>query len=106
MDSADGILGTGRSWRSKLYREPLLVSGAYRRQEINDLTTSPTNFLHIATASNDTTVRIWSLDPKDSKQPCVALLAGEGHSSHLLTVVCLLRNTLCNVGINDSGLPR
>ncbi|RYO86317.1 hypothetical protein DL766_009660 [Monosporascus sp. MC13-8B] len=54
--------------------------------EINDLATSPTNFLLIASASDDTTVRIWSLDPKDAKQPCVALLAGEGHSSHLLTV--------------------
>lgn len=54
--------------------------------EINDLATCPTNFLLIASASEDTTVRIWSLDPAHSKQPCVCLLAGEGHSSGLLTV--------------------
>ncbi|KAH9909137.1 WD40 repeat-like protein [Xylariomycetidae sp. FL2044] len=54
--------------------------------EINDLATCPTNFLLIASASDDTTIRIWSLDPAYSKQSCVCLLAGEGHSSHLLTV--------------------
>ncbi|KAJ1331902.1 polycomb protein EED [Microdochium nivale] len=54
--------------------------------EINDLSTCPTNFLLIASASDDTTVRIWSLDPADEDQPCVCLLAGEGHSSGLLTV--------------------
>jgi len=56
-------------------------------QEINDLSTCPTNFLLIASASDDTTVRIWSLDPADKDQTCVCLLAGEGHSSGLLTVV-------------------
>jgi len=54
--------------------------------EINDLSTCPTNFLLIASASDDTTVRIWSLDPADKDQTCVCLLAGEGHSSGLLTV--------------------
>lgn len=100
MNSADKILGTGRSWRSKSCWEPSLVPVTYKGQEINDLATSPTNFLHIATASDDTTVRIWSLDPKDAKQPCVALLAGEGHSSHLLTVVCLICNALCDLETN------
>ncbi|KAI0482871.1 WD domain-containing protein [Xylariaceae sp. FL0804] len=55
-------------------------------KEINDLATCPTDFLLIASASDDTTVRIWSLDPAWTKQPCVCLLAGEGHSAHLLTV--------------------
>ncbi|KAI1437983.1 WD domain-containing protein [Xylaria sp. CBS 124048] len=54
--------------------------------EINDLATCPTDSLLIASASNDTTIRIWSLDPAWAKQPCVCLLAGEGHSAHLLTV--------------------
>lgn len=54
--------------------------------EINDLATCPTNPQLIASASDDTTVRIWSLDPKDEKQPCVCILGGEGHSSGLLTV--------------------
>ncbi|KAH8681505.1 WD40-repeat-containing domain protein [Xylariales sp. PMI_506] len=54
--------------------------------EINDLATCPGNPHIIASASDDTTVRIWSLDPADDKQPCVAILGGEGHSSGLLTV--------------------
>ncbi|KAI0099908.1 WD domain-containing protein [Nemania sp. FL0031] len=54
--------------------------------EINDLATCPTNSSLIASASDDTTIRIWSLDPAWEKQPCVCLLAGEGHSAHLLTV--------------------
>ncbi|KAK7981689.1 hypothetical protein PG996_009378 [Apiospora saccharicola] len=55
--------------------------------EINDLVTCPTNPYLIASASDDTTVRIWSLDPADEKQPCVCILGGEGHSSGLLTIV-------------------
>ncbi|KAK8029055.1 Polycomb protein eed-B [Apiospora marii] len=54
--------------------------------EINDLVTCPTNPYLIASASDDTTVRIWSLDPADEKQPCVCILGGEGHSSGLLTI--------------------
>jgi polycomb protein EED len=50
------------------------------------LATCPTNPSLIASASDDTTVRIWSLDPADDKQPCVCILGGEGHSSGLLTV--------------------
>lgn len=53
--------------------------------EINDLATCPTNPSVIASASQDTTVRIWSLDAVDQKQPCLAILGGEGHSSGLLT---------------------
>ncbi|KAK9771284.1 hypothetical protein SCAR479_12017 [Seiridium cardinale] len=53
--------------------------------EINDLATCPTNHYLIASASQDTTVRIWSLDSIDEEQPCLAILGGEGHSSGLLT---------------------
>ncbi|KAB5572070.1 WD40-repeat-containing domain protein [Coniochaeta sp. 2T2.1] len=53
---------------------------------INDLATSPNDPSIIASAADDTTVRIWSLAAVHKKQPCVALLAGEGHSWILLTV--------------------
>ncbi|KAJ2998278.1 hypothetical protein NUW58_g378 [Xylaria curta] len=54
--------------------------------EINDLATCPTNSSLIASASDDTTVRIWSLDPTWANQSCVCVLGGEGHTAHLLTV--------------------
>ncbi|OAA64300.1 embryonic ectoderm development protein [Niveomyces insectorum RCEF 264] len=54
--------------------------------EINDLATSPANPHLVASASDDTTVRIWSLDPVHRRQPCVCLLGGEGHSWNLLSV--------------------
>lgn len=56
-------------------------------KDINDLITSPINPLIIATASDDTTVRIWSLDPIHAKQPCLCILGGEGHQWSLLTIV-------------------
>ncbi|CAK7564840.1 MAG: hypothetical protein SEPTF4163_002743 [Sporothrix epigloea] len=54
--------------------------------EINDLATSPINPHLLVSASDDTTVRLWSLDPIHKKQPCVCLLGGEGHSWNLLSV--------------------
>jgi polycomb protein EED len=40
----------------------------------------------IASASDDTSVRIWSLDPIHKAQPCLCILAGEGHSWNLLSL--------------------
>ncbi|KAG6042042.1 hypothetical protein E4U41_006719 [Claviceps citrina] len=55
-------------------------------QDVNDLATSPTDPSIIASASDDTSVRIWSLDPAHRDQPCLCILAGEGHSWSLLSV--------------------
>ncbi|PFH55188.1 hypothetical protein XA68_10469 [Ophiocordyceps unilateralis] len=54
--------------------------------DINDLATSPVNSSIIASASDDTSVRIWSIDPIHKEQPCLCILAGEGHSWNLLTL--------------------
>ncbi|KAL8381520.1 hypothetical protein RB595_005675 [Gaeumannomyces hyphopodioides] len=80
---------SGRDRKVKVYN---VVKGALFKTlvghggEINDLATSPDNPLIIASASDDTTVRIWSLDPVHAKQPCVCILGGEGHSWNLLSV--------------------
>ncbi|KFA61553.1 hypothetical protein S40285_04003 [Stachybotrys chlorohalonatus IBT 40285] len=54
--------------------------------DVNDLATSPIDPSIIASASDDTSVRLWSLDPKHKAQPCLCILAGEGHSWNLLSV--------------------
>ncbi|KAI1177430.1 WD domain-containing protein [Nemania sp. FL0916] len=72
----------GRDSKIKIYD---VIKGTLVK-EINDLATCPTDSSLIASASDDTTIRIWTLDPAWAMQPCVCLLAGEGHSAHLLTV--------------------
>ncbi|CAK7269227.1 hypothetical protein SEPCBS119000_003462 [Sporothrix epigloea] len=62
------------------------LTSAHASKEINDLATSPTNPHLVVSASDDTTVRLWSLNPVHAKQPCVCLLGGEGHSWNLLSV--------------------
>ncbi|KAF7543260.1 hypothetical protein G7Z17_g10878 [Cylindrodendrum hubeiense] len=54
--------------------------------DVNDLATSPFDPSIIASASDDTSVRIWSLDSKHKERPCLCILAGEGHSWNLLSV--------------------
>lgn len=48
---------------------------------------SPINPQILASASDDLTVRIWSLDPAHEKEPCAAILAGDGHREKVLTIV-------------------
>ncbi|OTA00151.1 hypothetical protein A9Z42_0046340 [Trichoderma parareesei] len=55
-------------------------------EDVNDLATSPVNPHIIASASDDTSVRIWSVEEKHRRQPCLCILAGEGHSWNLLSV--------------------
>ena len=81
---------------------------------INDVATSPADPSIIASAADDTTIRVWSLSRAHRKQPCVALLAGEGHQWNLLTVVCILccrdsntRPVVCMTSTNrPAGLAR
>ncbi|OAR03049.1 hypothetical protein LLEC1_06282, partial [Akanthomyces lecanii] len=54
--------------------------------DVNDLATSPIDSSIIASASNDTSIRIWSVDKKFEGQPCLCILAGEGHSWNLLSL--------------------
>ncbi|KAH6717246.1 WD40-repeat-containing domain protein [Leptodontidium sp. MPI-SDFR-AT-0119] len=54
--------------------------------EINDIAVSPINPDIIASASEDCTVRIWSLDPRHANQPCAAILEGDSHEE---TILCL-----------------
>ncbi|KAI7303871.1 hypothetical protein KC315_g15429, partial [Hortaea werneckii] len=51
---------------------------------INDMAVSPISPNLIATASEDYTIRLWNMDPNFTKQPCVALFAGEGHRQPIL----------------------
>ncbi|KAJ2982075.1 hypothetical protein NQ176_g1625 [Zarea fungicola] len=55
-------------------------------EDVNDLATSPIDSSIIASASNDTSIRIWSIDKKFKAQPCLCILAGEGHSWNLLSL--------------------
>lgn len=53
---------------------------------INDLQVSPLSPDILVSASEDLTVRIWNLSPKHEKQPCRAILGGQGHPQPLLTL--------------------
>ncbi|KAK4204093.1 WD40-repeat-containing domain protein [Triangularia verruculosa] len=54
--------------------------------DISDLATSPACPTIIASASDDTTIKLWSLAKEHDKQPCICILGGEGHQYNLLSV--------------------
>jgi polycomb protein EED len=74
--------------------QPIAENTSSSNQGINDLATSPDNPLIVASASDDTTIRIWSLAAAHEKQPCVCILGGESHSYDLLSVVCMVWDTM------------
>lgn len=67
------------------YDEPIRTLPGHGRA-INDLQISPLSPNILASASEDYSVRIWNLDLKHEKQPCRAILGGQGHKQPLLTL--------------------
>ncbi|KAM0718699.1 hypothetical protein Q7P37_005770 [Cladosporium fusiforme] len=65
--------------------EPIRTLPGHGRA-INDLQISPLSPDILASASEDYSVRIWNLNPKHQKQPCRAILGGQGHKQPLLTL--------------------
>ncbi|KAK6002275.1 hypothetical protein QM012_001913 [Aureobasidium pullulans] len=59
---------------------------------INDLVTSPVSPQILASCSGDYTIRIWNLDARYRRQPCAAILSGEGH-----------RQTILSIAFHDNG---
>ena len=47
---------------------------------------SPLSTSLLASCAEDSTIRLWNLEPKFRQQPCVALLAGEGHKQPILAI--------------------
>lgn len=47
---------------------------------------SPVDQTLIASASADSTVRVWSIDPAHKRQPCALVCAGEGHKETILSI--------------------
>ncbi|KAI9677768.1 MAG: hypothetical protein M1829_002540 [Trizodia sp. TS-e1964] len=56
------------------------------KKEITEIAVSPLSPLLLASASEDTSVRIWSLDSAFEKQPCAVIAAGNGHQEMVLTI--------------------
>ncbi|RPA87497.1 WD40 repeat-like protein [Ascobolus immersus RN42] len=69
-----------------------VIDGTLRQElvghgsELLDLQISPTNPTLLASSSADSSIRIWSLDKTHEKQPCAAILAGNSHREHILSI--------------------
>lgn len=63
--------------------EPVRVLAGHGRN-INELMVSPLAPNILASCSEDYTIRLWNLDPDYDRQPCVAMLFGEGHRQPML----------------------
>lgn len=53
---------------------------------VNDLAISPLSTNLLASCAEDTTIRLWNLEPAYAEKPCVALFAGEGHKWTVLAI--------------------
>lgn len=53
---------------------------------VNDLAISPLSTSLLASCAEDTTIRLWHLEPAYDKKPCVALFAGAGHKWPVMAV--------------------
>ncbi|CAI6095476.1 unnamed protein product [Clonostachys chloroleuca] len=84
-----------------IIQEKLVESFTGHGGGINDLATSPVDPAIIASASDDTTVRIWTLDPKHREQPCLCILGGEGHIAEVLTAAFHDNGTFLLTGGHD-----
>lgn len=51
-----------------------------------EMVLSPIDQTLIASASADSTVRIWSIHPDHKRQPCALVCAGEGHKETILSI--------------------
>ncbi|KAL2035895.1 hypothetical protein VTO58DRAFT_101813 [Aureobasidium pullulans] len=54
--------------------------------DVNDLVISPASPHVLASCSADYSIRVWNLDPRYHKQPCAAILSGEGHRQAILSI--------------------
>ncbi|KAK9458137.1 WD40-repeat-containing domain protein [Dipodascopsis uninucleata] len=64
----------------------LVASMRGHGDEILDLQTSPTHPHIFASTSGDHTVRVWTLDPIYSSQPCIVICGGDCHREQVLTL--------------------
>lgn len=83
------LLDVGWAWRRE-FNISLIAGGVTNeRKPVNDLVISPLNPLILASASDDTTVRIWSLKDEYEKHPCAVICAGEGHRDPIQSIVSI-----------------